>query len=159
MSFETQEMPISQVCIDASLAVKLVVVEDDSDRARSLWRLWDRESVRPVAPALMLFECTSVLRRYVARGLLRQRTARQSLERLLQMPISFPAPEGLPERAFDLADRFGRPTAYDCFYLALAEILNVPFWTADRSLHRVVHHELRWVRLLEEHGTGAPSVR
>jgi predicted nucleic acid-binding protein len=35
-----------------------------------------------------------------------------------------------------------RPTAYDGHYLALAEHMNCPFWTADERLFNVVHDKL-----------------
>ena len=39
------------VCLDASLALKLLVVDEDSPRARSLWRSWIATGVEVVAPA------------------------------------------------------------------------------------------------------------
>lgn len=36
--------------------------------------------------------------------------------------------------AFDWAEKLGQSKAYDSFYLALAETLRAPLWTADRRL-------------------------
>ena len=47
-----------------------------------------------------------------------------------------------------LATRFNRPTAYDAKYLALAEMMNCEFWTADERLFNAVRDELSWVRWL-----------
>jgi predicted nucleic acid-binding protein len=47
-----------------------------------------------------------------------------------------------------LATRFNRPAAYDAHYLALAEMMNCEFRTADRWLFNVVKDELAWVRWL-----------
>lgn len=139
------------VCIDASVVLKLVVVEDDSARARALWQQLAAAGSEPVAPALLLFECVSVLRKLVAREALRASAARVAIDRLLALPISFPAPEGLVDRTWQLAARFRQPQAYDCFYLALADLLRIPLWTADRRLFNVVHREFAWVHLLDEH--------
>ncbi len=139
------------MCIDASVALKLVVVEEDSDVARSLWRQWSRDDLWPVAPALLLFECVSALRRLVARGILHERAAQTALQRLLEMPIGLPAPDDLVKTTWELANRFNRPQAYDSFYLALAELLGIPFWTADRRVYNAVHSELPWVHHLDEH--------
>jgi len=139
------------VCIDASIVLKLVVVEDDSDRARSLWRSLAEAGRVAVAPGLLLFECVSTLRHLIARGALRGSAARRSLEALLSLPITFPAPDGLVERTWQLAAHFQQPQAYDSFYLALADLMRVPFWTADRRLYNAVRGELRWVHLLDEH--------
>ena len=53
-----------------------------------------------------------------------------------------------------LAARFNRPAAYDAHYLALAEMMNCEFWTADRRLFNVVKDELPWVRWLGKHEGG-----
>jgi predicted nucleic acid-binding protein len=50
------------------------------------------------------------------------------------------------ERAFALATEYNGPTAYDSFYLALAERLGCEFWTADLKLFNVVSAKLAWVK-------------
>lgn len=35
--------------------------------------------------------------------------------------------------------RFRRPTAYDVYYLAVADLLDCELWTADRRLVTAVH--------------------
>ena len=144
-------MPAGMVCLDASLALKLLVVEDDSARARSLWRSWIVEGVEVVAPGLFVFECASALRRMVVRHDLDEEPARNALGLLLTMPVSLRAPEGLVERAWDLARDLVRPAAYDCFYLGLAELLGIECWTADRRLFNAVHGAKPWLHHLVEH--------
>jgi len=139
------------VCLDASLALKLLVVEDDSARARSLWRSWTARGVEVVAPGLFVFECASVLRRMVVRRDLEEELARSAFGLLLVMPVSLRAPDGLLERAWDLARDLDRPTAYDCFYLGVAELLDIECWTADRRLFNAVHENRPYVRHLAEH--------
>jgi predicted nucleic acid-binding protein len=142
------------VCLDASVGLKLLVAEDDSARARSLWRAWTAQGFLVVAPGLFVFECTSALRRMVVRGDLALESARRAVGLLLEMPLSLQAPGGLVERAWDLAGALNRPTAYDCFYLAVAELLGIECWTADRRLYNAVHTKCRWLRHLDDH---APS--
>ena len=144
-------MPAGMVCLDASLALKLLVVEDDSARARSLWRSWVVEGVEVVAPGLFVFECASALRRMVVRHDLEEERARNALGLLLTIPVSLRAPEGLVEHAWDLARELVRPAAYDCFYLGLAELLGIECWTADRRLFNAVHAEKPWLHHLVEH--------
>lgn len=139
-------------CLDASVALKLLVAEEDSDRARSLWRRWAATGIQAVAPALFLFECVSALRRIVVRGDLEDARASRVLKRLVAMPVSFPVLDGMAERAWDLARRLDRPAAYDCFYLAVAELLNVELWTADRRFFNAVRPRLSWVHHLDEQG-------
>ena len=144
-------MPEEMVCLDASLALKLLVVEDDSAQARSLWRSWIIQGTEVVAPGLFVFECASALRRMVVRRDLEEEPARQALGLLLTMPVSLRAPEGLVKRAWDLARDLGRPSAYDCFYLGVAELLGIQCWTADRRLYNAVRKRNPWLRHLSEH--------
>ena len=139
------------VCLDASLGLKLLVVEDDSARARSLWRSWAAGGMQVVAPGLFVFECASALRRMVARGDLEEAPARDALGMLLTMPVSLRAPAGLVERAWDIARDLDRPTAYDCFYLGVAELLDIACWTADRRLFNAARTQKPWLRHLHEH--------
>jgi len=104
--------------------------------------------VHAVAPALLLFESVSTLRRLVQQQRLKASAARIALDRLLVLPIAFPAPDGLVDRAWQLAAHFRQPQAYDSFYLALADLLGIPFWTADARLYNSLRGELRFVRLL-----------
>ena len=139
------------VCLDASLALKLLVVEDGSHRARSLWRSWSVEGVAVVAPGLFVFECASALRRMVVRRDLEEEPARNALGLLLTMPVSLRAPQGLVERAWALARDLVRPAAYDCFYLGLAELLGIECWTADRRFFNAAHEVKPWLRHLDEY--------
>ncbi len=139
------------VCLDASVALKLLVVEEDSERARDLWRSWATRGVRVVAPGLFVFECVSALRRMVVRSDLAAEPARLAVGQLLRMPVSLQAPEGLVERAWMLATRLDRPAAYDCFYLGLSDLLRIPCWTADRRLFNAVSRRLPWLHHLDEH--------
>ena len=144
-------MPEQMVCLDASVGLKLVVAEDDSARARSLWRTWTARGLTAVAPGLFVFECTSALRRMVVRRDLGYEDAGRALDLLLAMPLSLQAPDGHIERAWQLARKLDRPTAYDCFYLAVAELLGIECWTADRRLYNAVRSKCRRLRHLSEH--------
>lgn len=138
--------------MDASVALKLVVDENGSGAARDLWRTWARSSREVIAPPLFVFETVSALRRMVVRRDLDEANARAARDRLLAMPIRLPAPRGLLQRAWDLARQHEQPQVYDCFYLALADILDVDLWTADRHFFNAVHGKERRVKLLAVSG-------
>lgn len=141
-------MSTNLVCIDASVGLKLVVDERDSDTARERWREWARSGCQPVAPPLFVFETVSALRRMVVRGALDETAAVAARDRLLAMPIRLPARTGMVQRAWELARSHDRPQAYDCFYLALAELLDADLWTADLRFFNAVHKRERRVHLL-----------
>ncbi len=53
------------VVVDASVAFKWLVEEENSDKATELTRLWDDEGVQLAAPSLMPFEVANALHRRV----------------------------------------------------------------------------------------------
>jgi predicted nucleic acid-binding protein len=137
-----------QVCVDANIIVALVTSEVQSGNALALWTKWMSEDFRVVAPSLLRYEVTSALRRKVARGILSADDAQRALEEALALDIEFPDPPDLSFHAFEIASRFNRPTAYDAYYLALAESLGCEFWTADKALFNAVRDgfaNIRWI--------------
>jgi len=141
----------SLVCVDASILIKLVVEEEQSDRASALWDSWVDDGVEIVAPTLFSYEVTATLRKKVHRRLLTLAEGKEAFAAALAVGMTLMAPSGLHERAWELAARFNRPTAYDSHYLALAEMLGCEFWTADQRLFNAVRDELGWVRWLREY--------
>lgn len=52
------------------------------------------------------------------------------------------------QRAWELAAAFGFATVYDATYLALAELQECEFWTADECLFNQVKDKLAFVKWL-----------
>ena len=52
------------------------------------------------------------------------------------------------ERAWEIASEFQFPTVYDATYLALAELSQCEFWTADEKLFMQVRNKLTYVQWL-----------
>lgn len=140
----------SKVCIDASLGLKLVLSEPDSDHAESEWQKWVRSGVEIVAPFLFLYETTSVLRNRVYRKEITQSEADEALGILAGLGITYLHPTAIRQSAWTLARRFNRPTVYDSFYLALAQVEGCPFWTGDRRFFNAVKGQLEWIHALGE---------
>lgn len=147
-------MASSLVCVDAGLALELVLPEQDSDLAESLWDEWERSEQTVIAPSLWAYEVTSVIRNSAHRGRLSDEQEVDAFLVVHALPVELMRPAGLHRRAHELARRFDRPSAYDAHYLALAEMADCVFWTADRRLFNVVHAELDWVRWLGDHRPG-----
>jgi predicted nucleic acid-binding protein len=141
----------SQVCIDASLALKLVLVEEDSPKVQHLWHTWIDAGVEIVAPPLLAFEGTSVIRNKMHRGLVPPEEAELMFKAFHLLGVRLLYPDGLHQKAWELAKRFNRPQAYDSHYLALAEILGLEFWTSDERLYNIVASDLSWVKWLGDY--------
>ncbi len=136
----------SQVCIDASLMVSLLVSEEHSLAAMALWEKWVEDDSQIIAPLLLRYEVTSALYRKALRGQISREDAFLALRHFLAIDIEWIDTPSLPERATELAEKFHRPNTYDCHYLALSEHLDCEFWTGDERLFNAVKSEFGFVR-------------
>jgi len=138
----------SRVCVDASLVLKLVLVEEDSLKAQHLWETWVGADVEIVAPPLFAFEGTAVICNKMQRGLVPLEEAELMFKAFHLLGVRLLYPHGLHQKAWDLVKEFNRPQAYDSHYLALAEMLGLELWTADGHLYQAVSDRLPWVKWL-----------
>ena len=123
-----------KVVIDASVAVPLLVYEEDfTDRAQLAVKRVSDEGGRLLAPELLQLEVGSALWKRVRREELTTTAARERLERLMAWPITFTASSTLSERSLALAIATGL-TVYDSCYLSLALIEGAELLTFDQRL-------------------------
>ena len=113
--------------VDASVAVKWVVNESGSDRARLL----SQTSLE--APDLLLIECANILWKKVRIRDLTREEASTRLEMLLRAPVSLVESRPLLNSALALSLDLQHPV-YDCVYVALALRRDLPLITADERL-------------------------
>ena len=139
-----------QICIDASLALKLVLPESDSEAVQEQWHAWIDDGVELVAPPLFVFEGVSAVRLNVTRKRITAEAADLAFHEFLAQTqdVRLLLSDDLYERAWNLAKRFKQSQVYDAYYLALAESLGCEFWTADAQLYHSVHRQLSWVKRL-----------
>lgn len=141
----------SLVCVDASILIKLVVEEAGSDLADELWESWIKNDVQVIAPSLLRYEVTAVLRKKVYRNLLPEPVAHTALSTVLNLEgIEFVNSMALHVRAWEIARRLNLPTTYDAHYLALAEMRGCEFWTADERLGNRPQGTAPYIRLLRQ---------
>lgn len=119
--------PVGSVVVDASVVVAGLVDIDPAGR----WAEALLGAGHLVAPHLLPVEVASVLRRLVAAGTLSAEVATLAHADLLDLPIDlYPYPP-LAHRIWELR---GNVTAYDAWYVALAEALSAPVATLDDRL-------------------------
>ena len=136
------------VVVDASLAFKWLVSEENSDRAHALSREWVKAGIQTAAPYLLPVEVANALHRRVARGELTVSDAARLLEYLLASGIELRDAPNLHARALQLASHLQQGAVYDAHYLALAEILGCEYWTADERFYRAASPgtpNVRWI--------------
>ncbi len=120
--------------IDASIAVKWVVEEADSEAAA---RLLEGEAVL-LAPDLLYAEAANALWALSRRGDVAAADVREALAVLADVPLHIPSSmRQLMPAATRLAQDLDHPV-YDCFYLALAVQQQYPLLTADRRFQAKV---------------------
>ncbi len=120
--------------IDASVGIKLFVVEDLSEVAD---QLFDQLTAEPPAqfyvPDLFFIECTNILWKYVWRFDYPAENARQDVIDLRDLALTTVSTADLIKPALELALKYNI-TAYDASYVTLAEQLALPLVTADTTL-------------------------
>jgi predicted nucleic acid-binding protein len=118
------------VVVDASVALKWVLEEEDSDRARAL-----AATEVMVAPDLWLIECANVLTMRVRRGKIAADVATQAVDLIASAPVRI-----VPTRAYvptaHALSVILKQSAYDSLYLALALQERAVMVTADAAFFR-----------------------
>ena len=115
------------VVVDASVVVA-ALVDHGHDGS---WASTELMSDAVVAPHVMPAEVANVLRKSAAAGTITGDTASVAHHDLLQLPIALFAYEPFASRVWELRVNL---TAYDAWYVALAEQLDAPLVTLDRRL-------------------------
>jgi predicted nucleic acid-binding protein len=143
------------VVVDASIAIKWVLEEPDSDRADTLLAEWINKGKLILAPDLLAYEITNVLYRKVRKGEITLERAKEALTEisLTEIEFDFASDFALSTRAIELANHFSLPATYDSHYLALAEREGCELWTADLRMWNSVKGKLDWLRRLGDYPT------
>jgi predicted nucleic acid-binding protein len=131
------------VIVDASVALKWVLEEPGTDRARTLLT---QENLG--APDLFWIECANVLWVKARRGQISPVDARAAFEAIAATPITSLSTSTIAGAAQDLAFALDH-AAYDCLYLAAAIAERTVLVTADEAFAKAVI----------AHGVHAASVR
>lgn len=145
------------IVVDASVAVKWLISEDDSVAASSL------RTFPLLAPDLLLVEVASILWKKVRLGEVPASIAQAALPVLEETGIGLVTNKALVGIALELACDLNH-SPYDMFYVALAIDRDIPLITADRRLVNRVREAARpWANLVTlltefQPGASAPSL-
>jgi predicted nucleic acid-binding protein len=125
--------------VDASVAVKWVVEEEDRNRARALLLAGNTL----IAPAFILIEAANVLGIKVARRQMERQHAVRGLDTIKNALAECVPDEQLAAEALQIAMKLNHP-AYDCTYLACAAQRGAAFVTADKKLLNKLRNTGQW---------------
>ncbi len=126
-----------QVCVDANILVKLVLFEEYSDLASTLWQAWEEQEVERIAPPFMPFEAVSAIRSNLTRKLISAQEADIAFHNLQShlQAVRLQSPPDLLERAWETAKGLRQGQVFDAYYVALAQLLDCELWTVDEKLY------------------------
>ena len=134
--------------VDASLVIKAILPNPDLARCQTaLGRLQGKQLA---VPALWVYEVTSTLAKAVHFQQLTEKESKAVLRQALSLDVQIlPPDESQSVAALEWSLRLKRASAYDSFYLAIADGLQAPLWTADQHLVNAFQHQrpgwLHWV--------------
>jgi predicted nucleic acid-binding protein len=116
--------------VDSSVVVAALVSQGEQ---ATEWAEQTLLSASLAAPHFLYAEVANQLRRFAFNGLLSQDVASLAYAQLCEMPIDLFPFEPVAERVWELRKNV---TAYDAWYVALAELLGAPLATLDLRLTR-----------------------
>ena len=136
------------VVVDASVAVKWVLAEELTDKARSLLRA---SAGRPIiAPPHLHSEVANAIYQRVRTTdptkHISEAEATGALNRFLRFRIELRTEAALYQQALLFARTHRLPSIYDSLYVVLAQMTNAELWTGDQRLLRAVSTVALWVR-------------
>ena len=138
--------------IDASLVLKVLLPNPDMPRCLAV--LKNLQTAQLTAPALWAYEVTSALAKAVHFNQLSAEESRAALSQALELDVHLIAPDEIQSSlALDWSFRLKRASAYDSFYLAVAEAFDAPLWTADQRLvNAFQNNKPAWLHWIGEIG-------
>ena len=136
--------------IDASIAIKAILPNPLQGHCRALVQTF--ADVQPVAPALWVYETTSAISKAVHFEQLTENEGRRALEQVDALGVQLFVSDLEQNRsAFGWTLELRRGSAYDSFYLVLAQALDCDFWTADKKLfNALTDTQLNWLHWIED---------
>src|SRR4051794_26119273 len=138
---------VVSVCCDATIVVRLVT-EPTAVAVQNLWSEWNRRHVSVVAPMLFRFELTNAVHRIARQKTMNDSDASLVLEAMFRLPVRCLERSDLHANALAISRRFNLSAAYDAHYLALSQILAIPFFNAGERLYNSVRQQFSWVNFV-----------
>ncbi|MGA1282803.1 MAG: type II toxin-antitoxin system VapC family toxin [Prochlorothrix sp.] len=136
--------------VDASIAIKLFIAQEDSDIAELLFlRLFTLPKACFAVPSLFYVECANVFWKYVRQAGLPSDQAQVNLQRLKALDLQVYPLTDLVEQALEVAMAYSI-SVYDACYVVLSQWLQCPLVTADRRLIKAMTNTSYSVVILTE---------
>lgn len=139
---------MSDIILDSGIFIASVFPETLSLHADKLLMQVTANGDSLHAPILLRYEMVAVARKAVYQQRVTPAQGIAARNEMLNYAISLYFDDTLLKRAYELATKFKRPTAYDAQYLALAEHLSCDFWTTDERLYNAIKDDFQQIHWL-----------
>ena len=133
--------------IDAGVAVKWFIPEDDTAKARRLLELFHQGAAELTSPDLLIAEAANVFWKRADRNDITAQEAEDNLNDLLSINLPLVSSSLLAPGALAIA-RAHRRSVYDCLYLALALDRGCDLITTDERLVNAIGSQFPQLKLL-----------
>ena len=134
--------------IDASVALKWFLREEESQGADSLFEAFLANQIELLAPDILVLEVANTLwKQSILLKRLRPEEASSIFHDFLTLPLNLRESNALAREALKMAVELRHPV-YDTLYCALAKQNDCEFITADRVLVDKLSGSLHFVRLV-----------
>ncbi|MBN1188233.1 MAG: type II toxin-antitoxin system VapC family toxin [Dehalococcoidales bacterium] len=140
----------SRVCVDASIVLRWLLPGQQDLQVGSLLEKWDRAGIELIGPPLFSIEVTSFIRLNVFRKILLPKQGEMAYGLFRELNVTIVAPPDLCHVAWGLAGKYDRSRTYDMQYLAIAELENCEFRTADKRLINALKERNKRIRWIDE---------
>ncbi len=135
-------MKPAALVIDASVAVKMFIEEDESDLAEALLAGARNQEVALLVPELLFAECANVLWKYARRTKMAPSEVDQRAGVFLKIAFESVPVKGLLVSAIQLASA-ADISVYDALYAVLARDRKLPLVSADEKLlNKLIGHKI-----------------
>ncbi|NPV87619.1 MAG: type II toxin-antitoxin system VapC family toxin [Anaerolineae bacterium] len=126
-------MKLAWVVLDASVVIKAILPNPLQRHCQAC--IAGFSNLKPAAPMLWAYETTSAITKAVHFKQITEAEALLALGIINALGVQLFIPDEEHNiAAFQWAKRLKRASAYDAYYLALAQTLECHFWTADNRL-------------------------
>ena len=140
---------MNDLVIDANILIAFGLSDEPlHTQASQVLSTWASAGTTLAVPRLFRSEITAVVRKAVYQQRITHDHGRGMLARLLMYPVELHEDDTLLKSAYELAEEFNRPRAYDTQYMALAQRFSCEFWTADERLFNAVKDRFPGIRWL-----------
>ena len=143
-----QESKVEYLVLDSSIIIKWFCDEEGTEKALKIRKRYKEKEVVIVVPDLILYEISNALRynKEVSRE-----EVMECVQSIFSLGINIIVPtKEVLENAISLAFKYNI-SLYDAYFVALADILQFTFVTADKKLFNKLDRSQR-IKLLDDMG-------